>query len=356
VFLGLFNLKNYQEETYMKRPLQKDDHELMAECAFLHYKKGLEQAEVGTKLNLNQSQVSKLLKRAKDEGVLEIDVHINHPYYKELEEEVKNKFNLRDVIIVRSLEADIGSDTHLAIDIGLEAARYFEKKSRRGNKVGISGGQTMYEFVNALSHPPHYLTLYPLVSWGAKDLRIKHIQPSTLVSIWWTKFKNIEAYKLELPYLLSEETLKSIKDSAKNISEEVKDINFIFTSVGCIGKGSTFVEWVGDVEVDIEELMIDGVIGDFIGHPINRNGGNVEGDSIEKFNKLVVSLISIKETRDIVLRNDPNQFVILAAGGYRKLDSITACLRGKLCNVLITDNETAKDLLDRYEQSEFTNL
>jgi len=340
----------------MPRPLYKEDRGIMAECVFLHYKKGLDQAEVGARLNLNQSQVSKLLKRAKEEGVFEIDIRINYPYYKELEEKIKGIFNLREVVIVESQESTIGSDTHLSRAIGIEAARYFEKQAKRGNKVGISGGLTMFEFVNGLSHPPNYIKLYPLVSWAAQDLRIKHIQPSTLVSLWWTKFNNIEAYKLDLPCLFPEDILKPIKDSAENLFEEVKDINFIVTSVGRIDKGSTFAEWVDDVRFDITKLMDEGAIGDFIGHPIDRDGENVEGESIKAFNRLVVSLIDIEATKKIVSKNDPAQFVILAAGGYRKLDSISACLRGTLCNVLVTDHEVAKDLLDLYEKGGFANL
>ena len=340
----------------MPRPLHKEDREIMAECVVLHYRKGLDQGEVGARLNLNQSQVSKLLKRAKEEGIFEIDVRINHPYYKELEEEIKNIFSLRDVVVVESQESLIRSDTHLARVLGIEAARYFEKQAKRGNKVGISGGQTMFEFVNGLSHPPNYIKLYPLVSWAAQDLRIKHIQPSTLVSLWWTNFNNIEAYKLDLPCLLTEDILKSIKDSAENLLKEIEDINFIITSVGRIDKGSTFAEWVSDVGFDITKLMKDGAVGDFIGHPINRDGKNVEGESIEEFKKYVVSLIDIKETKEIVSKNDPNQFVMLVAGGYRKLDSISACLRGNLCNVLVTDHEIAKDLIDLHKKGEFTNL
>ena len=349
----------------VRKPARKNDNERMYECAFLHYQRGLSQVDVAKKVGITQSHVSKLLRRAVDEHIVSVNYTMDYPSFKEIANELKTKFKLRDVRLVWSLKEGAGSATSLARDIGLEAAKYFEKAAKRGSKVGISGGEAMYEFVNALSRPPRRLKLYPLVSWVAKDLRIKDIHASTLVSIWWSNFNDVEAYKLDIPYIKDSNSMMRVKEVSDKLFEQIQiqDIDFIITSVGRVDEGSTFAEWVEDVGLDIETLKKAEVVGDFIGHLIKKNGsevteedfedclttkdgGKVKKNTIYNFKDLVSVPLDIKDIQDIVNKNDPDKFVMLVAGDDRKLDSIRACLDGKLCNVLITDHKVAKELLN----------
>ena len=66
---------------------------LLAETARLYYEEDLTQSEVGKKLHMSRSKVSRLLKKAKEEEIVEIN--INYPWKRsiKLEQELKSKYN-----------------------------------------------------------------------------------------------------------------------------------------------------------------------------------------------------------------------------------------------------------------------
>jgi DNA-binding transcriptional regulator LsrR (DeoR family) len=315
--------------------------EVMLKCAELHYEEDLDQIEIANRLGISQSQVSKLLRKAREEGL--IRVTIQRPRLTELEYRFKETFGLRDTRIILSTEDESQeNDRNLMRALGVEAARYFEGVVKEGNKVGLSGGHTMYEFVNALSLPPLHLKVYPLVAWGTHHLQIKHVHASTLVSIWWYKYRDTEAYRMDVPCVNNISKIKA--NTIRKALEEVRDINVIITSVGHIYNTSSFVELVESLDFDITSLLNEGVIGDLIGYPITKDGREVAKEKIKNFWNLVY--IPLPFSKLVQLARDPGRYVVLVAGGEKKLESIAAAIRGRLFNVLVTDSKIAQTLLE----------
>ena len=328
----------------MKRSLEKD-YEIMIECAVLHYEKGIDQTTVAEKLAISQSQVSKLLRKAREEGI--VQVAIKRPHFKELENKLQEHFGLRDVRIVQSaVNESRENESSLKQSLGSETARYFERVASDGKKIGIAGGQTMYEFVNALSLPSLRLKIYPLVAREAYDLQIKNIHASSLVSLWWCKYIDTEAYRLELPLIKHR---SNVNRAINRLLEEILGVDFVFTSVGHVNGGSGFRELMEGFGFNYDDLLNKGVIGDFVGHPITKDGEQVVKEET-RYSRYVLPM-PLAEIA--CMAESPERFVILAAGGKKKLEAIAAALHGKLCNVLITDNKSAESLLQLHEKGHF---
>jgi hypothetical protein len=52
-------------------------------------------------------------------------------------------------------------------------------------KVGLSGGQTVFEFVKALPEQPRNIILYPTAILGRGDTVLKHVDPiASLMALW----------------------------------------------------------------------------------------------------------------------------------------------------------------------------
>ena len=88
-------------------------------------------------------------------------------------------------------------------------------------------------------------------------------------------------------------------------------------------------------DADFEELKNHGAVGSICARFFNKHGEpcNVSMDR---------RVISLETT---MLKNIP--LVIAAAGGKHKTDAIIGAAKGKLFNVLITDEYTAYELLER---------
>lgn len=117
-------------------------------AAYLYYVEGLPQKEVAARLALSTPTVSRLLRRAREEGLVQIFLRDPYADYYSLEERLRVKYGLQDVII-----AHIPKETpvHLAkTAIAKEGAEYLQRVLRDGDLVGIAWGSTVYELVESL--------------------------------------------------------------------------------------------------------------------------------------------------------------------------------------------------------------
>lgn len=74
--------------------------ETMARAAALYYLEGATQAQVATGLGLSRARVGRLLKQARDLGIVEIRVHAPPAITERLETEMARRFGLRHVLLV----------------------------------------------------------------------------------------------------------------------------------------------------------------------------------------------------------------------------------------------------------------
>lgn len=86
-------LREYNQSTF-----------IILKAAYLYYIKGLSQNEISDKLQVSITTVSRFIKKAKDEKIIEFV--IKDPYIEciHLEEKLKETFGLKDVIIAPDLQ------------------------------------------------------------------------------------------------------------------------------------------------------------------------------------------------------------------------------------------------------------
>src|SRR5690606_27289705 len=100
-----------------------DELRLMARVARMYYEKEMRQSDIARQLGLSQATVSRLFKRAKEEGIVRISVNVPHGVFSELEEQIIAAYNLRDAIVVDCVNED---EQMIQRDIGAAAAYYVE--------------------------------------------------------------------------------------------------------------------------------------------------------------------------------------------------------------------------------------
>jgi DNA-binding transcriptional regulator LsrR (DeoR family) len=127
--------------------------ELLARIADLYYNHNLRQEEIARRTGYSRSMVSRLLTEAREEGVVEIRVNFPLDRCPDLEKELRERFELKDVRVLA--RGSLNYDEMLR-QIGVLAARMVEGLLNETIKVvGVSWGTALWETANAMRSTPY---------------------------------------------------------------------------------------------------------------------------------------------------------------------------------------------------------
>src|SRR5258707_8238545 len=119
----------------------------MVQCLELYYKQGRSQKDIAVALGVSAATVSRLLKRAMDDGLVRVELDL--PRTEELETGLVQMYGLREAVVVAS-----GGRGDLRAELGAAAAAYFEKVAENGRRIGLSGGLPPYHTYHSLDEGP----------------------------------------------------------------------------------------------------------------------------------------------------------------------------------------------------------
>ena len=153
----------------------------------------LSQADVASRLGINPTKVSRLLRQAQVEGI--VKVAIDPPRLQRLELELMSAFGLKEAVVVPSGE-DRAYDA-----VGKAAAEYFVRVAQDDISIGLAPGfsiQRMIEYLERLPFKGHQL--FPLAAESTALLR--HFYPTQLAALMMTKYRHesqVSAYTYRIP-------------------------------------------------------------------------------------------------------------------------------------------------------------
>ena len=121
---------------------QMDEEELavIAEVARMYYVEGMSQADIADMLFFSKAKVSRALRIAREEHIVEFQ--INYPLKRSiaLETELKRRFGLEEALVVTDLYDNQNTDISIK-RIGEMAAGYLDKILKDGDTVSPGGGR-----------------------------------------------------------------------------------------------------------------------------------------------------------------------------------------------------------------------
>lgn len=129
-------------------PRQEASDELLASIAQLYYQDGLDQRQIATMAGVSRSMVSRLLTAARARGIVRISVAPYQAQDHRLEQRLRQRFSLRRAIVVKT----IGRSTEsVRRTIGVFAAPVVAEWIKPQSLIGVTGGRTLGEMVDALA-------------------------------------------------------------------------------------------------------------------------------------------------------------------------------------------------------------
>ena len=316
----------------------------MVRCLELYYRQARPQKEIARALGVSAATVSRLLKRAYDEGFVRVELDL--PRAEELEAALTEAFGLREAVVVAA-----GGRADLKEELGAAAAAYFEKIASNGIRVGLSCGFTLYQTIRQLRERRFRdLALYPLS--GESTLKMVDLSPNTLVGIMAAKYRpHVSAYALPVQHLLSlreieRERRRLLRDpEIRSIYEAAQTVDIALVGIGMIAeKTPGFCSLAESYGVSVKRLRQLGVVGEINYQPFDHEGRIVDRPELRA---LMGRVLSVEGDRLQALSRRDDRYVVAIAGGRAKLEAVRGAVAGKFMNVLVTDEDVAAALLRR---------
>lgn len=314
---------------------QNDKIRLMTKVARMYYTQAIRQTEITERLNIHQSTVSRLLKKAYEAGIIRISVTVPAGIHAEIEEELESRFGLKEAIVVDSVTNDEGQ---IVRDLGAAGAYFLELAFKPGEIIGISSwSASLLEMINAM-HPTKTGSANKVVQIlgglgnPAAQMHATHLTQRLAYLIGGT------AVLLPVPGITTSIEAKKVllKESYVQAATDLFDhMDMVLVGIGAV-EPSRLLASSGNVfsSQELNQLRKQGAVGDICLQFFDAEGAPVRTDLTERV--IGMSLPQIKKAKR----------VIALAGGKRKVAAILGALNGRWIDVLITDRWTAKAILD----------
>src|ERR1041385_1436338 len=120
----------------MAKIISQDELRLLVKVSKLYYEDNYTQEQIVERLHLSPSKVSRLLQRARDEGIVQITVLSPNGIMSDLESRLETRFHLEEVIVVEARSSD--PQSVVSRQLGISAASYLSRSIRDNDLIGIS--------------------------------------------------------------------------------------------------------------------------------------------------------------------------------------------------------------------------
>jgi DNA-binding transcriptional regulator LsrR (DeoR family) len=312
--------------------LDNEMHKLLFKIATAYYEDGLTQAQIGKRFSLSRVKVSRLLRQAREERIVQINVMPPQGSDVRLERQLEHRYGLHEAIVVSTSAHDRRT---VARELGPAAAECLVRSLSSHQVLAMSWGTTLLSVVNAL----------PIRNWP--DMKVVQMlgglgQPEA--DVYGADLVHRTASALGArprvvlaPGIVASRLVRDALLADPQISDTLAlgaQADVALVGIGRPVRDSVVMQAGILSHKELDQLRSRGAVGDIALRFFDADGRPVEHGIYER----VIGL-NLAQIRSI-----PR--VIGVAGGAGKLQVIRAALRGQLVNVLVTDDDVAARLLE----------
>jgi DNA-binding transcriptional regulator LsrR (DeoR family) len=307
----------------------RDAQHLVARVAWYYYIGNMTQQEIADRLGLTRIRVNKIIGQARADGAVQIEIRLPLASCVALEEELRNRWGLEDVVVVPTIR----EEEELKRVIGEAAGNLLESLLRDGQTVGVGWGKTLGTAVRRLT--PRRFTRSRVVSIMGGLTRAS-ANNTFEVANELARLLGTECHYIpSLLYYPDDDSYTSLLSHPPLVAvlDEARQADVVLVSCGDLSGRSQLFSAVSLNAREIDELKARGAVGELLGTFLDADGHTVD----HPLNSRVMALRPDELGR---IRT-----TILASGDTYKLPIIRAILRSRLVNHLVTDETVAEALV-----------
>lgn len=305
---------------------------LLVRVARLHYEHGLSQGEIAEQIGSSRSTVSRLLREARDQGIVTITIMDPTEHAEKLSRLLKDTFNLKEAIVVPT---ELEAERHVRALLAQAAVTFLARVIRDDDILGVSWGRTMGEIARRLRPINRRGVSVVQLNGGLNRADIPG-SPHYVTEQFARAFR-ASAYVLPVPAIVHTRELRRELESdpaTQEVLRLARGSTIALYSIGAVTHESVLVQ-SGYVSLqELDTLESRGAAGDIIGRYFDALGHVVDPDLDSR--TIGIGLDELRRKR----------YAIAVAGGSEKRRAVLGALRGGYLNALVTDQLTALELAD----------
>ena len=306
-----------------------DIENTLVKVAWYYFMNNMTQQQIAETLGIPRMRVVKMLSQAKDEGIVQFKINQSIEKKIGIENSLIEKYGLDDAVVVPQTVPEKVVDS-----VSMAAALYIDEKTKEGDFINIGFGHTVSTTVSNLTYNTDKKLSFVSLTGGVSHytstiIKGAHYRPASKVTP--------DIHIIPAPLLASS------KDTARAFLNE-RSISDIFSmnklahmtviGIGALKENASIFKLNIASENDFQLMKMNGAVGDLLSNFIDPSGTLVESDLHDRLISTPIS--NLKEFRN----------TIAVAGGVEKKDAIKAALLGGYINVIITDETTARQLIE----------
>lgn len=322
----------------MKSEVYNQSTCLVSQIAYQYYIEGKKRSEIAEHFGLSPATISRVLKRAKEEGIVEFKIADPYLECNQLERFLEDRFQLKSVCIVPlQRPEDSIQDEYVKKQVALEGARYIQRIIQDDDVIGMAWGGTMYHLIQYLNPcrkvNASIITMHGSIAKCSENLEVKTLVDRAAMAFGGQnlslEYPGIYSHKKECEDIRNLEECKKIFDLYKKIDISITGVGKMYPDFQSLLAQTDYLN-----DNDIEMLRGQKACSDLMLRFINEEGK--ECDTYLKERTLSIDLETYKKI--------PCKIVV--ASGSAKASSILSLLRGDLIDVLIIDYYLARKLIE----------
>ncbi|MFN4140701.1 sugar-binding transcriptional regulator [Aestuariivirga sp.] len=297
----------------------------------MYYVEGLTQHEIAERLGIGRVTVVRNINEAIRQREVKIWIEGEVSECFALEAELKNAFGFKEAVVVP--EPVLPENVTKAI--GVAAGMHVSDTLSDDMTVGVGWGATLYESLATLA--PRDLENVQVISLLGGIVQARKFNPAEFA--WqFARLMGADCYLFQAPAVVdSPETREALIERCglRDIFRRAERLDLALLSVGTMAPASTAFRFNLISDEERVELLRRGAVGDLLFNFYDRHGQLVD----HPVNRRIMSL-PIEQLRSVPTR-------IIASGGNDKVECLLGAIKLINCNVLITNEATARELLVR---------
>jgi DNA-binding transcriptional regulator LsrR (DeoR family) len=306
------------------------EFELLARVASQYYLNDRTQAEIAEEFGLSRQKVQRMIRRAREQGIVEIHVHSVPVLHIELENKLRATFGLQDAQVATS-HPDEGMCRRL---VARAAADYLERRMTDGSVVAVGLGRNTSQVAEFFS-PSRPLNATFVSAMGGSPGFTASVNPNEVCAKFAARSGGV-AQALYAPAFVEDASLRDSLLSQQAVSQTLslaRQATRAIIGIGTPADDSILVHAGCLSREQVRMLRSAGAVGEIIG-----NYCDVQGRPIDSTERDRLIGLTLDDLRSIPL-------VIAVAAEQGKAAAILGALRSGAVHVLITECRNAFEVL-----------
>lgn len=309
-----------------------DSDEAVSRAAWYYYNDDLTQYEISKLLGTSRASVGRMLERARRMGLVRITIAPRLHQVYGIASELIRRFELCDAVVIPAAAEAKDAKDNLTQRLAVAGGQYLADRLKPGESVAVGWGNTVSRALLSLERADlDKVRVFTLTGGVDPYLRALFDDPDDRQLNNRSPTSMIPA-----PMLASSPALARalMDESAVRLAlEEARLADHAVVGIGSTTGNATVIQLGYQTERELAMHARAGIVGDILGRFFYADG-KVADLPLHK-RVIGTGLDQLREMRD----------VIAIAGGAEKAVAITAALRGRYLDVLVTDVTTANTIV-----------